>query len=385
MNTKAFTIMGVVTVVLVGAALWISQHKEPAPPQTGQPVFPGLMAKINEVATIGVSAPSGTVTIVREGDSWSVKEKHQYPAHMGKVRAALIGLGELTILEAKTRKPEFYEKLGVQDVRAEGSLSTGVILTDSAGTTLAEAIVGNQRPAKGNPGHDEVFVRKTEDPQAWLAIGNLAIETMASEWLDKDVLEVDPKRVRRLQISHPDTTQLILEKETPDELDFKIANVPVGTEVSSQFAVNNVVSTVTSLSLEDVIPTNEISFDDQSVVTAVFETFDGLEGTVQLLRKDEKNYVQVSASFNSELIWSPAPEEHAQPDTQAEGAQDHETAEKEKTDVSAPQKPEIKPEAAGQAEIEALNKRVAEWVYVIPAFRADTILKKPDDLVKPSS
>ena len=385
MNTRTFAIMGAVTLILVGAALWVSQHKDPVPPQTGQRVFPDFMAKINEVAAIRVSAAGRTFTIVREGESWNVKEKHQYPAHVGKIRETLIGLGELTILEPKTRKPEFYEKLGVQDVEAEGASSTEVTLTDSAGTTLAKLIVGNQRPAKGDSGQDEVYVRKSGDPQTWLAIGSLSVATMADEWLDKDFLEVEPKRVRSLHISHPDATTLSVVKEKPDEHDFTVVNLPAGTEVESQFAVNTIVSTITSLSFDDVKPKSEITFDDQSVVTAVFETFDGLEVTVTLLPKDEKHYVKVSSAFNNDLIWKPESEENGEPEKQVDDSQETEQAENEETAALEPEKPTIKPEAEVKAEIEALNKRVAEWVYVIPKFRAETILKKPEDLIKTST
>lgn len=382
MKARTFTIMGAVTLILVGAALWVSQHKDPVPPQTGHRVFPDLMAKINEVAAMRVSAAGRTFTIVREGESWNVKEKHQYPAHVGKIREALIGLGELTILEPKTRKPEFYEKLGVQDVDAEGASSTEVTLTDSAGTTLAKLIVGNQRLAQGDSGQNEVYVRKFGDPQTWLAVGNLSVATMADEWLDKDFLEVDPKRVRSLRISHPDAATLRLAKEKPDADDFTLVNLPTGTEVESQFAVNNLVSTISSLSFDDVKPKSEITFDAQSVVTTVLETFDGLEVTVTLLPKDEKHYVTVSAAFKNDLIWKPESEEGANTEKQAEETQEAEKAESEETAAPEPEKPEIKPEAEVKAEIEALNKRVGEWVYVIPKFRAETILKKPEDLIK---
>ncbi len=240
--------MGIITVVLIGTAVLVFQQKETAPPQTGQPVFPGLMSKINEVSELVVNAQSKTMTIVRDGESWSVKEKHHYPANMGKIREALIGLGELNFLEAKTKNPELYEKLGLEDVDAEGSISMRVTLKDSAGTSLAEVIVGKQHPSKGNPSQDEVYVRKPGNPQTWLTIGKLSIEKIPSEWLDKDFLEVEPMRVRRVHITHPDNTILVLEKENPDDLDFNVTNLPEGEEIQSQFAVNNIVSTVTSLS-----------------------------------------------------------------------------------------------------------------------------------------
>lgn len=383
MNIKTLTILGIITVALIGTAILMSQQKETVLPQTGQPVFPGLMSKINEVSELVVNVQSETMTIVRDGESWNVKEKDHYPANMGKIREVLIGLGELKILEAKTKKPELYEKLGLENVEAEGSISTGVTLKDSAGTTLAEVIIGKQRPSKGNPNQDEVYVRKVGDLETWLAIGKLSIEKIPSEWLDKDFLEVEPKRVRRVRITHPDNTTLVLEKENPDDLDFKVTNLLEGEEIQSQFSVNNIVSTVTSLSLDDVQPNSEISFEDESVVTATFETFDGLEGTVKLFRKDEKNYVKVSAVFNADLIWKSEPEEDSETETQAEGEGDQ-GQDIEKEETVKLEKPKIKPEAEVKAEIKALNKKVKEWIYIIPKFRADTILKKPEDLIKKS-
>ncbi len=384
MNIKTLTILGIITVALIGMAILMSQQKETVLPQTGQPVFPGLMSKINEVSELVVNVQSETMTIVRDGESWKVKEKDNYPANMGKIREVLIGLGELKILEAKTKKPELYEKLGLENVEAEGSISTGVTLKDSAGTTLAEVIIGKQRPSKGNPNQDEVYIRIPGDPQTWQAIGKLSVEKNLSEWLDKDFLEVEPKRVRRVRITHPDNTTLVLEKENPDDLDFKVTNLLEGEEIQSQFSVNHIVSTVTSLSLDDVQPNSEISFEDESVVTATFETFDGLEGTVKLFRKDEKNYVKVSAVFNADLIWKPEPEEDSETEKPVEGENAQDKDDNEIVKTLKPEKPTVKPEAEVKAEIKALNKKVKEWIYIIPKFRADTILKKPEDLIKKS-
>ena len=378
MTIKTLSTVAVIAAILIAVTVFVSQRKDATSPQTGQPVFPVLKATINDVVEMSISTQSGTITVHREDDSWRVKEKHEYPADLGKVRETLIGLAELKILEPKTRKPEHYEKLGVQDVEAEGSLSTGVTLKDAAGNTLAEVIIGNDRPAKGNSDQKEMFIRKPENSQTWLAMGKLSIEKNPGEWLDKELVRIETKRVRRMRVIHPDDTRLILEKAKPADLDYHMVDLPEGLELQSQFTVNNIVSTVASLSLDDVNPRSEIPFDQQAVVTAVFETFDGLEGTVKVLRKDEKDYVQVSAAFNADLIWKPEPEEEPVP--QADGQTEPKAQDKE--DPAKPEQPKIKPEAEVKAEIEALNKRVAEWVYVIPKFRAEAILKKPQDLLK---
>ena len=383
---KTLSSLAVIAAVLVIVAVFLAPQQEPGSPPTRQPVFPVLKTAINDVSELSVATQSKTITVHKDEEAWRVKEKHDYPADLGKVRAVLIGLAELTILEPKTRKPELYEKLGLQDVDAEGSLSTAVTLKNATGNTLADVVIGNDRPSKGKSGYKEMFIRKQGDPQTWLVQGGLTVEKNPGKWLDKELTQIETKRVKRLIVTHPDKTRLVVEKAKPADLNYQVADLPEGLEIESQFTVNNIVSTVTSLSLDDVEPASEVPFDAQPVVTAVFETFDGLQGTVQLLPKDEKNYVTISAVFNADLVWKPELEKESEPEkdseSQAGEQSDGDTQDKE-ADTS-PEQPKIKSEAEVKAEIEALNKRVADWVYVIPTFRADTLLKRPQDLLKTS-
>lgn len=386
MKLKTLSTLVIIAAVLIIVAVFMAERQEPGVPTTGQPVFPELKTVINDVTELSVATQSGTITLHRQEDIWRVKEKYDYPADLGTVRETLIGLAELTTLEPKTRKPELYEKLGLQDVETEGSLSTGITLKDATGNTVAAAVIGNDRAAQRKSGDKELFIRKVGDPQTWLVQGRLAVEKNPGKWLDKELTQIETKRVRLLIVTHPDKTRLVVEKAKPADLNYQVANLPEGLEIESQFTVNNIVSTVTSLSLDDVKPRSEVPFDDQPVVTAVFETFDGLQGTVQLLPKDEKNYVTVSATFNADLVWKPEPEREAEPERESEpqaGEQsDGDTQDKE-ADTN-PEQPKIKSEAEVKVEIETLNKRVGDWVYVIPKFRADTLLKKPQDLLKTS-
>lgn len=386
MKLKTLSTLAVIAAILIIVAVFTAEQQEPGAPPTGQPVFPELKTVINDVTELSVATQSGTITLHRQEGTWRVKEKHDYPADLGTVRETLIGLAELKTLEPKTRKTELYEKLGLQDVDAEGSLSTGVTLKDVKGKTLAAAILGHDRPAQRKSGYKEIFIRKTGKPQTWLVEGRLVVEKNPGQWLDKELVQIETKRVRRLTVTHPDKTRLVVEKAKPADLDYQVANLPEGLEIESQFSVNNIVSTVTSLSLDDVKPRSDVPFDGQPVVTAVFETFDGLQGTVQLLPKDEKSYVKISAVFNPDLIWEPEPEKEPELEKESESTPDEqpETKAQDNEITTEPKQSEMRPEAEVKAEIEALNKRVADWVYVIPKFRADTLLKKPQDLLKTS-
>ncbi len=386
MKLKTLSMLAIIAAVLIIVAVFMAEQQEPGTPTTGQPVFPELETVINDVTELSVATQSGTITLYRQENIWRVKEKYDYPADLGAVRETLIGLAELTTLEPKTRKPELYEKLGLQDVEAEGSLSTGITLKDATDNTVAAAVIGDDRPAQGKSGYKELFIRKAGDPQTWLVQGRLTVEKNPGKWLDKGLTQIETKRVRRLVVTHPDKTRLVVEKAKPTDLNYQVANLPEGLEIESQFTVNNIVSTVTSLSLDDIKPQNEVPFDDQPVRTAVFETFDGLQGTVQLLPKDEKTYVTISAIFNAGLVWKPEPEREAEPEKESEpqaGEQSDVDTQDKEVDIN-PEQPKIKSEAEVKAEIEALNKRVGDWVYVIPKFRADTLLKKPQDLLKTS-
>lgn len=387
MKLKTLSMLAVIAAVLIIVAVFMVEQQEPGAPMTGQPVFPELKTAINDVTELSVDTQSGTITLHRQEDIWRVREKYDYPADLGTVRETLIGLAELTTLEPKTRKPELYEKLGLQDVETEGSLSTGITLKDATDNTVAVAVIGNDRPAKGKGGYKELFIRKAGDPQTWLVEGRLTIEKNPGKWLDKELTQIETKRVRRLVVTHPDKTRLVVEKAKPTDLNYQVANLPDGLEIESQFTVNNVVSTVTSLSLDDVKPQDEVPFEDQPIRIAVFETFDGLQGTVQLLPKDEKNYVTISAVFNADLVWKPEPEREAEPEKESESQADGSSGiDVQDTEAGTnPDQPRIKSEAEVKAEIEALNQRVGGWVYIIPKFRADALLKKPQDLLKTSN
>ena len=385
MTARTLQILGVAIAVMVAGVLIFSSEDKTTHPDQGRKVFPELMSKINDVQEIVVSAKSGTATISRDEETWVVKEKSGYPANVGKVRELLIGLGELEILEAKTKNPELYDKLGLQDVAAEGSLSNGVMITGQDGTTMANAVIGTRRPAKGDSSQDEVYVRQAGNLQTWLAIGNLQIESMPGEWLSKTIYEVETKRVKAVQIAHPDGTMLELEKDQPDDSDYRLVNVPKKSKIQSQFTVNNMVSTLSVLTLDDVKSAKDVSSKGKKVVTAVFETFDGLEGTVKIWKDGEQHYVTASIAFNPTLIWKHQPKDAQKgesPTKTDDAKKENEGDEKEEI---IPEKPTIKPAVEVNAEVEALNKKISGWVYTIPKFRAETILKKPEDLIqKPS-
>jgi hypothetical protein len=338
------------------------------------------MSVINDVNEVLIETKDQRITLVRGEQTWGVKENASYRADVEKVKQAIVGLADLRIHEPKTQNPELYERLGLQDTDQEGSPAKTVTVKTADNPETAKLVMGNQRPAKGNPRMSDIYVRKPGDPQTWLAIGNVPIETMPGEWMDKEVTALPTKRVRQVTVTHPKGDTLHLSKAKPEDLDFHLDAIPSGFKISSQFNVNNVVGTLVQLSLEDVKPQAEVEFLANPGVSAILETFDGLRLHVHTSKQDEQVWGKFSAEFDANLIQPSEAETKLEDTEKSEGAETEKTD--KDTDVKMPEEDSLlkKPEEV-QKEVETLNQRVKDWAYALPSFRVENFSKLKKDLI----
>jgi len=380
MKSKTIGLLAGITIVGILLAVFANREPSSSLPQSGQLLFPDLMRVVNDVNEVVIETKEETITLVRGEQTWGVKEKASYRADVEKLKQAIVGLADLRIHEPKTKNPELYERLGLQDKDQEGSTSKMVTVKTTDNPEAAKLVVGNQRPAKGNPRMSDIYVRKPGDPQTWLVIGNVLIETMPGEWLDKEVIALPTKRVRQVTVTHPKGDTLHLSKAKPDDLDFHLDSIPSGFKISSQFNVNNVVGTLVQLSLEDVKPQVEVEFLANPMMSAVLETFDGLRLHVHTSKQDEQVWGKFSAEFDANLIQPSETETKLEDTEKSEGAETEKTD--KDTDVKMPEKDSLlkKPEEV-QQEVETLNQRVKDWAYALPSFRVENFSKLKKDLI----
>jgi hypothetical protein len=388
MKSKTIMVLALVTAALIVGALFLSQPKEKKTVGEGERVFPELMDQVNTVTEMVVSAHNGSVTIVREQDVWKVKNKDNYRADMEKVRKTLIGLAELKLVEPKTKTPELYEKLGLQDIETQGSTATNLRVNGEDGTTLAEVIIGKRKPSKGQPAKEEMYLRKPGEPQTWLAMGTISLEQLPAQWVDKVILDLKPKRIHKVKVVHPDGSHVTYVKSQPEDKDFIIPDMPDVIKLKSQFSVNNVASTLANLSLDDMKPATEETVEIPKAVKAVLETFDGLRVTTFLQKKGDKTWVTLNAEFDQQLVQETPPEEPTNTEEEKDGEKKEDGTEGQETPETKPvskKNPALKSAEDIQKEIEEINERVQGWVYAIPQFRADNITKKIEDQIEKKS
>ncbi|MCK5720764.1 MAG: DUF4340 domain-containing protein, partial [Thiomargarita sp.] len=197
MNSKTFIILTVITVVIVITASMLIKEQLP-PSQKGELLFPELMTNIADVTEIEIISAGEVITITSNDKQWQMLEKQLYPVATDKVNNLLLDMANLNILEAKTDNSNNYSKIGVEDPKGDDAKSKLVTLK-KGDVAIASLIVGNQQQAKIDSTRSEIYVRKSDDKQSWLTIGQLSIENQPADWLNQQIVDIDGDNMRQIK------------------------------------------------------------------------------------------------------------------------------------------------------------------------------------------
>jgi len=351
---QRYRIIAVLVVVAVAAtaAAILVQREDAGIARSGEKLLPGLLERLGEVSRIESTHKGETITLALADGSWSVTDRHGYPAEAAEVRGLLVGAAELVRVEPKTARAELYDKLELGDPSEPEGESFGYVMKDAGGDTIADLLVGKRRFASGvAPDVDEYFVRIPGDPQAWLVAGKIPRNRRALDWLWREVTRIDQTRVRRAAVTHPDGTVIRVSKPSPKETDFTLEGVPEGFEIKEPFSVHAIGTALATFTLNDVTRVDEVDFGGQGL-DAVAETFDGVRLTARMATAGERTFVRMAAEFDPDLVF---------PETTGS----------------------MLDESAARAEAEKLNARWKDWAFVMAEYTVNDLRKKVEDIVKP--
>ncbi|MFZ4409362.1 MAG: DUF4340 domain-containing protein [Paracraurococcus sp.] len=211
MNRRSLLILGGAAAASVAAAGLLTprgiERQEFAP---GGLAFPGLADRLQGAARIEIRKHEGSVVLARQGDAWGLADKGGYPVRAEKLREMLVGLTELRLTEARTADPGQHARLGVDDPGQAGSTALLLRVLDGKGAPLAELILGRRRVRTQGNVPESIYVRRPEESQAWLAEGRLAVDADPQLWLDRDIANLAPDRIRRVEIRRSGEPDLVL-------------------------------------------------------------------------------------------------------------------------------------------------------------------------------
>jgi hypothetical protein len=337
MHSRSLILLASATVVLVAIAIVVLApgDRDVSRAAPDQPAFPALAAKLGEVASVAMSRNGTTMTLIRDGDSWLVAEKGNYPANAAKISQIVRAMADLTLVEPKTQNSDLYSRLEVED--PGNGKSALVTVKDKSGGDLAQAIIGKRRYDRLGAGNDGVYLRKQGEAQAWLARGTLDPSGDPASWLDRQIIDISEKKIAKITLTQADGTKLVISRAAPDAK-FAVEDAPDGTKFKSESTISGPAAALETLDLDDVKPAGELSVPDKEVMKAYFTTFDGLTVDVRLMERDKSNWIAISATGSG----------------------------------------------SAEAEAKKIDEKVSHWTYAIPAYKANLLKTKLADLVEPA-
>jgi hypothetical protein len=402
MNVKTLYALIAAAAVALFAAWWINTSHAPVsePAEQNKVLLPGLRERLNDITAITLTSADNQVlaTLKHNSDGWSIEQKSGYPADVPKLREFLLKLADATVLEQKTSNPKLYADLGVEDVK--GKDAKGILVSLEGLKEPVKLIVGNYNGGGGGG----TFVRREGEAQTLLVKGNISVEKTVAGWERHDLTDIAATRVKQVTITNPEGKSLKVYKEQPGDANFKVADVPKGREVSSDFVANAVGATLSGLRSEDVFAAKEMPPPDK-VYKVNYAAFDGLNVGMVAWVKDGKDFAQLTASLDqvAAAVRISADQTKAQADYEAavQAANKKLAEEKPATgpaaEATAKEASDVaKPLAVSDAakdrderlkalndEVTVLNKTFSGWTFVLPSFKFTNIDKSVDDMLKP--
>ncbi len=381
MSPKVFLGLLVITLIAsVAAAVTVLQQPAATAVRYGEePAFPALRANPDAVAKIVLTTPEGTFTLVREtGDRWSAAERFGYTVDRQRVRDLVVALADMRLIEAKTRMPERYSRIEVEDLDAKDAKSRLLRLESEDGKVLAEALIGKQHHGLTGSQSAGTYLRRPGEAQAWLASGGVQIEPQVVDWLDRQVVDLGADSIRRVEI-RPEGGEAYVVERAAAGAPLLLQNLAAGETAKKADDLLPLASAFAGVSFDDVKRRSELDWPNAHH-TAVAATFDGVELTVQLAKIDGQPW----AIFDAREVEAAAPAAASEDQTTgAPAAGGGAAAAPEGAGASAAagaSEPETPALAAGD-----LNERVAGWAYKLPSYVFDRMTKPRSEWLENSS
>jgi hypothetical protein len=336
MTARRVTILLIAAVLVIVLAVWLSskRHVERGT-LAGDPVVTGLeKSALNSITEVRLTKGDGTRTTLKKGASdWSVGER-EYPADSGKVRKLLLDLAALNVVEEKTRTPENYPLLGVEDTSSAKATGTRVDLVTAAKTY--SLIVGKSSGAKSG------YVRVVNAPQSFLAAPLITLDADPKRWLDHTLIDIPQDRIKEFTVKPAEGAAYTATRPSKEQADFAVAAVPKGRELSSPAAADPIAGSLAGVSLDDVqrapqTPPAGVTAAAAPSSHVVFTTFDGLRIDVAGRKDGSRTLVSLTPSSTAKET---------------------------------------------EAEAKTLAARTSGWEYEIPSYKYDGMFRPLEDLLK---
>ena len=315
MNKQLVAILGILLVVIGGAALLVFRQGETAKPavtsQLGQPLLKGL--KASEVASIAIREPKQSLTLVKKDNRWTIAEKNGFAADLDKVTDLVVKSIELKAGQVEPVGEKDRPRLNLAEAGKEGAAAI-VTFKAADGKVLAELLVGKkyfkkepEGDASKAPG-DGRFVMLPSDPkQVYIVSDPLRVATAATgDWVSKEGFAIE--KVKVLEVKPAEGSDGYRIERVTDGIDWKLDRAAPGQKLDISRA-NAASYSLNKVEIEDLAADGaDTGLDKPTVVTAT--TFDDLTYTLRIGKTDkDRTFVKVEVEGTPKRTASAPPKD----------------------------------------------------------------------------
>ena len=367
---RIFIYLAILTVVALALLMMVAPNDGPSGQATsGGPLLPDMAGRVNQVDRVEIvtAGETAVATLLRTDDAWTLEQMGGYRADWSKLQALLAALAQARVIEAKTDKPEYYDRLGVEDVVAENA--GGVLVRIAIGDQATAILIGKK--AGGRQGQ---YVRLLGSAASALVDREFEVPVTTLDWADAGIIDINASEVAEVEVIHPGSERLLVTKISADQTDFDLVEMPPGRELKSSWAVNSLGSVFALLNMQSVRPATEV--DWSNAVKLRMLTFSGVEILADLVQNGDAYMLRLHAGHPAAKVLT-----HKESDTAgAPGAEDQ-PADSQQQQAAA----ELEKQAAEDVgrRVEAINGKVGGWAYEISGSKYEAMVKKREDLLKP--
>lgn len=336
-NLASLIAAAVVAAALAIAAL-AHQAALLAPLTAQQTFFPELPSKVRDIALIHVVSKKGAFDIAFKPEKgWVLPDKNNYPADFDTVRQTIIGMAALQTVERKTARPDWLHYIHLTaPPKGDG---VEIALEDENGNTLAALIAGKGEDIGDASAHG-LYVRRLDGDQSWLVRSVFDPKADPSDWMDKNVVNVDAARIHEADVDPAGGASYEVTRDKPSDPDFQLSPVPKGRQVAFPTGPDGVADALSNFTFDDVTPARD--FDFSNATRVVTRTFDGLVVAVNVIRQGNDYWATVTAEA-------------------VPGKQD------------------------AAAEARQIEGKASGWAYKLPAYKGQQFMTSLESLLTPKS
>jgi hypothetical protein len=291
-KARTLIILVVLAVIAIGGGWYFGTAQQPTERNsynTGKLMFPDLAPKLANAVRIEIVHQGKTTAIVKHGDVWGLEDRGGYAVQPAKLRGMLTALTELRLVEPRTKDPNEFSRLGLEDPTGKAAESNLLRVLDASGRPIVSLLVGHRRVRTQGNVPEQVFVRLPDDNQTWLAEGSLQVDADPQQWLDRDIMNIDHGRIAAVAVTvGNDTLDFVRDGQ-------KLAlKMPADHPPLDDYKLDDVDRALELLTFEDVQSDKGVVGD--KIGQSVFTTDDGLAVTATVFKGDKDIWARFAVS-----------------------------------------------------------------------------------------